>query len=213
MNKWSRFFEKRRKCCCRFREKKSIPQTLMNWWLVGAFGCWMLPKILLDLLSKTSKICLFGGEEKTPKYIPQMMGSKMVVNYHSKSKKNHRINDKHKKKKMSSFWSSLDFQKRSCFDFSLILYLFLPALAWFTGSMGPFDPHNPSKLSMTSYAQFNNHPMNLLVHHHCAWKLPKKWLLFPSWMEKNKTYHPYHHEIGAHTEGIKTDSHPDSPRL
>lgn len=64
-------------------------------------------------------------------------------------------------------------------------------------SMGPFDPHNPSKFSMTSYAQFNNHPMNLLVHHHCAWKLPKKWLLFPSWMEKNKTYHPYHHWIGA----------------
>ena len=60
-------------------------------------------------------------------------------------------------------------------------------------SMGPFDPHNPSKLSMISYAQFNNHPMNLLVHHHCAWKLPKKWLLFPSWMEKNKRYHPYHH--------------------
>jgi len=85
MNKWSRFLKSGENAVVVSGRKNSIPQNSAK--LVGAFGCWKCRRYPSAKLSKTSIFCLFGGEEKTPKYIPQMMGSKMVVNYHGKSKK------------------------------------------------------------------------------------------------------------------------------
>lgn len=85
MKKWSRFLKSGENAVVVSGRKNSIPAKLSkigDWWVPLDVG--NLPKESFDLLSKTSKICLFGGEEKTPKYIPQMMGSKMVVNYHGK---------------------------------------------------------------------------------------------------------------------------------
>lgn len=182
--KMVRFFQRRN--AASFRE---IFPSRKTHELVGAFQLWKCRRSFWSF--PKLRFLLLRWRKNSQIYTPKWWGPRWCITTVKVKVKT--PNKQTQKKKKIFFGQALISRREAAMIFLWYCIFFSQHWHDVQVSMGPFDPHNPSKLSMTSYAQFNNHPMNLLVHHHCALKLPKKWLILPSWMEKNKTYHPYHH--------------------